>query len=295
MSISSIIGNTTVTTELKRALAGGKISHSYLLIGQSRQRTALGLEFAKAILCPESPDDSCGRCRICRKIDHQNHEDLLWVRKSGNSIRKDAILEIIEMLSFKPFGSRTVVVIDDAHTMTLSAQNKLLKTLEEPPGPAVILLLAERKEALLETILSRCITYQLREEEEDTDEILLDIAVRWVELCAAGGPFYRRAELLEPFLKDRDRCLDFLDVTEDLLRERLMHGVGAEAVLTKKTNDLSDQRRLSPSTEGLRQTVAAVEESRKSLKLGYHIGYTMKSLCLCMDQRRITEESIWQK
>ena len=295
MSISSITTNTPVTTQLRKALASGSISHSYLFVGQGPIRKTIGLEFAKAILCPESSDDSCDRCRICRKIDHGNHEDLLWIQKSGNSVRKEAILDIIEALSFKSFGSRTVVVIDDAHAMTVSAQNKLLKTLEEPPGPAVILLLSERREALLETILSRCITYQLQDEEIAADEPCLSAACQLIELCAGGGPFYRRVELIDPFLSERDRCLDLLDAMEDQLRDRLLIRVGASALVHRATEEAPDRRMEASGFAGIQQTITEVEKARKSLKLGYHIGYTMKNLCLCMDQQRITEETTWQK
>jgi DNA polymerase-3 subunit delta' len=275
MSINSITTNTRIANQLKKALSCGNISHSYLFVGQAPIRKTFGLEFAKAILCPESIDDSCGTCRICRKVDHGNHEDLLWIQKSGNSVRKEAILSIIETLSFKSFGSRTVVVIDDAHAMTVSAQNKLLKTLEEPPGPAVILLLSERREALLETIFSA--------------------ARQLVARCFDGEPFYRRVEGLELYLSDRDRCLDFLDATEDQLRDRLMKKIGADALVEGREEETAEGRTDFFGLAGIQQAITEVERARKSLKLSYHIGYTMKNLCLCMGQQRITEETTWRK
>ncbi|MDD3863800.1 MAG: hypothetical protein PHV84_04160 [Eubacteriales bacterium] len=295
MSINSITTNTRIANQLKKALSCGNISHSYLFVGQAPIRKTFGLEFAKAILCPESIDDSCGTCRICRKVDHGNHEDLLWIQKSGNSVRKEAILSIIETLSFKSFGSRTVVVIDDAHAMTVSAQNKLLKTLEEPPGPAVILLLSERREALLETILSRCITYQLRDEEVSADETIFSAARQLIARCFDGEPFYRRVEGLELYLSDRDRCLDFLDATEDQLRDRLMKKIGADALVEGREEETAEGRTDFFGLAGIQQAITEVERARKSLKLSYHIGYTMKNLCLCMGQQRITEETTWRK
>lgn len=275
MSLSSMTAEPIAVAQLKSALSRGTVSHAYLFSGQAYTRKALGLAFAKAILCPESPDDSCGRCPACRKIDHENHEDLLWVCKDGNSIRKDAVLDIIETLSYKPFGSRTVVVIDDADTMTISAQNKLLKTLEEPPGPAVILLLSERQEGLLETIRSRCIAFQLQDDTGVRAQDAVVAAQSMIELSRINGPYYKRAALLEPFLGERERCMDLLDAMEDQLGVAL--------------------RVADWTLPEVRQAILEVEKARRSLKMGYHIGYTMKNLCLCMDMRRITEDILWQK
>jgi DNA polymerase III subunit delta' len=119
----------------------------------------------KRFYAVKSPDDACDSCVVCRKIDHGNHEDFYLVQKDENSVKAGAVEGIISSLYYKPLGARTVVLVDNADTMTIQAQNKLLKTLEEPSGNAVIILLAERKDALADTILSRCITYHLQEGE----------------------------------------------------------------------------------------------------------------------------------
>lgn len=286
MSLSSIRENAFVADQLKSAIRSDRVSHAYLFVGPPDVRRSLALEFAKAILCPESPDDSCGRCRICRKVEHGNHEDLLIVEKSGNSIRKESIEDIITALSFKSFGSRKIVVMDEAHAMTQAAQNKLLKTLEEPAGPTVILLLAERKDALFDTILSRCVTYQLQENVTAIAEAMVATARQWIALCAADSPFYRRVELLEPYLAQRESCLEWLDVTEDLLRDLLLSANGAGQAG-------SDAAQSSAPPLDARQTqrlISEVEAARKSLKLSYNIGYAMKNLCLRANLRRDLEE-----
>jgi DNA polymerase-3 subunit delta' len=185
-------------------------------------------------------------------------------------------------------------VIDDADSMTVSAQNKLLKTLEEPPGPAVILLLSERKEGLLETIRSRCILFQLQDDTGAVDEACIGAAQSIIELCRINGPFYRRAALLEPFLGERERCLDLLDAMEDQLRNHFLAPFGVEAHLSGIAEGPALTEKDWPLPK-VRQAIMEVEKARKSLKMGYHIGYTMKNLCLCMDVPRLREDRLWQK
>ena len=104
-----------------------------IFAGPPEIRGRVGLEFAKAILCETSRDDACDVCTICKKVEHGNHEDVLDVQKSGNTIRKDEILNIIDRLSFKPYGGRSVVIVDDADTMTIAAQNKPRRRLKSLP------------------------------------------------------------------------------------------------------------------------------------------------------------------
>ena len=95
----------------------------------------------------------------------EKHPDLLLVQTKNNksSIGIDQIREITKFLSIKPYNLKNkAVVIFDAHKLTVQAQNALLKTLEEPPGFAVIILESKSEDALLPTVISRCRLVELR-------------------------------------------------------------------------------------------------------------------------------------
>lgn len=158
MAFQDIIGHHTVVEFLKRALANLRVTHAYLFAGPKgigKEFTAIQL--AKALNCLEESADSCGQCRSCRKFASGNHPDFKIIRPIENSITIEQIRGLQKDLVYKPYESEwKIYIIDNADLMTLEAANSLLKTLEEPPHYAVIIMITSRKDGLLPTIISRC-------------------------------------------------------------------------------------------------------------------------------------------
>lgn len=101
--------------------------------------------------------DSCDECDSCLKIDAGTHPDLLLISPEEKIIKIEEIRMIDDALSFKPFeASKKIVIVDDAETMNISSANAFLKTLEEPPGDSIIILVSSRPDRLPDTIRSRC-------------------------------------------------------------------------------------------------------------------------------------------
>ena len=111
-----------------------------------------------SLLTPHSlPVDACDQCESCLKINAGSHPDLLLVAPEDRQIKIDEIRLIDDALSFRPFEGRTkIVIVDDADTMNIAAANAFLKTLEEPPGDSVLILISSRPDRLPATIRSRC-------------------------------------------------------------------------------------------------------------------------------------------
>ena len=158
MGFEDILGQESAVTQLQKALQGGRLAHAYLFHGpRGTGKKLAALKFTKALYCAAASDGACEACAACRRIANRNHPDVLLVEPEGAAVRIDAVRMIQNRLSFKPYESeRTTVIIDGCETLSLPASNALLKTLEEPPGNALLLLLAGRKEALPPTIMSRC-------------------------------------------------------------------------------------------------------------------------------------------
>jgi DNA polymerase-3 subunit delta' len=143
-------------TALSAALASGP-SHAYLFRGpRGAGKRAAARAFAAEILATgaEDPDDARRRALL----DPSPHPDLVWLAPSGAQHLVEAVRErVIRAASYRPFeGGRRVFVLESAEAMRDESQNALLKTLEEPPGFAHLILLSSEPEALLETIASRC-------------------------------------------------------------------------------------------------------------------------------------------
>src|SRR3954469_8511233 len=142
---------------LSAALASGP-SHAYLFRGpRGAGKRAAARAFAAEILATgaaDDPDDARRRALL----DPSPHPDLVWLAPSGAQHLVEAVRErVIRAASYRPFeGSRRVFVLESAEAMRDESQNALLKTLEEPPGFAHLILLSSEPESLLETIASRC-------------------------------------------------------------------------------------------------------------------------------------------
>ena len=161
-----IVGHEMTVSYLRGAIRSGNISHAYLISGAPGSGKKLIAEaFAQALLCERGGDEACGECRSCKKFMGKNHPDVIRVvHERPATIRVDEIREqVIEDASIRPYdGGKKIYIIDEAEKMNTAAQNAILKTLEEPPDYAVLLLLSTNASIMLETIRSRCVSLPLR-------------------------------------------------------------------------------------------------------------------------------------
>lgn len=153
----NILGNSLIKNILKQNVINNKVSHSYLMIGISGiGKKMIAVEFAKAVLCL-GQNKACNNCKSCIEFDSNNNPDFLCVEPDGNSIKIEQIRELQKRIQEKPIiSNKKVYLIDNADLMTKEAQNCLLKTLEEPPEFATIILIGSNENEFLATIKSRC-------------------------------------------------------------------------------------------------------------------------------------------
>lgn len=158
MSFERIIGNDKVKQFLNKAINENHILHSYLFSGiEGIGKKLFAIEFAKKILCIEQNDEQ-ENCLSCLKFKSSNHPDFMILEPENNVIKIEQIRNMQEKISEKPIVSKKkVYIIVDSDCMTKEAQNCLLKTLEEPPEYATIILTTANESKLLNTIKSRCI------------------------------------------------------------------------------------------------------------------------------------------
>ena len=167
-----VIGHDSAIRHLKRALQDGLVSHAYIIEGSKGVgKRTLADAFIHALLC-ENPHadadgvDSCGTCDNCVLLDHGNHPDVIYLRpeegKKAISVQqiRAGLVSDIEVYPYR--SASKVYVIENADQLGIPAQNAMLKTIEEPPAYAVVLLLCENAASLLPTILSRCVKISLQ-------------------------------------------------------------------------------------------------------------------------------------
>ena len=165
-SFKDVVGHRDIINYIKNAVKMDQVSHAYIMNGErGAGKKLLAYLFAMTLLCEEGGEEPCNTCHSCRQAETGNHPDIIRVtHEKPNSISVDDIREQVNnTIMIKPYqGPYKVYIIDHADLMTPQAQNALLKTIEEPPQYAVIMLLTENAEALLPTINSRCVMLRLR-------------------------------------------------------------------------------------------------------------------------------------
>jgi DNA polymerase-3 subunit delta' len=204
---------------IRNLLQRDRIPNGMLFWGPSGVgKSMTAMMFAKAINCKETPGDACGNCISCRKIDNGNHPDIMQVSpvKKSRIIDVEAIENIIEMASLRPYEADwRIFIIHEADRMRGPAQNYLLKTLEEPLGPSVFILVSEYPQLLLPTIRSRCQRVRFRSLHPKTVKSLLmeqrDVAPDLAEAIAeiSQGQMSRALDLV-----DSDKRAMVFDIVE---------------------------------------------------------------------------------
>lgn len=271
MSLKDYREYSKLTNRIHRAIEAGHVSHAYIIEGDScTDKEKIAKDFVKAILCENNPGWGCDECVNCRKIDHDNYEDLYAVNADENSLKDAAILSLQEKLKGKPTGgSRNIAIISDADTMTQRAQNRLLKTLEEPTPGTVIVLLSENTENLLQTIRSRCIIYRLGNFVSSNEHIDLKFPETMLKLAMDGAYFCDLKSQLDKHIKDRKEAFVFLDGMERLFRQ----------YMTASPSSAEDS---APAMrkEKIIENVRIIEEARRDLLANVNYKYALRNLIL---------------
>jgi DNA polymerase-3 subunit delta' len=165
MDFNNIIGQKRVTTSLIRSLENHRIGHAYAFVGaKGIGKRTVARNFAAMVLCQNTKDGkSCLECKSCKLFFSKSNPDFIELEPEGTSIGVDSIRDLQRDISIKPmYSNHKVYLIPDADRMTIQAQNSLLKTLEEPPDYAVLILTTSNFETLLETIRSRVLRYDFK-------------------------------------------------------------------------------------------------------------------------------------
>lgn len=164
---SDIVGQEQLREHLENAVRMNKVSHAYIINGERNAgKEFIARTFAMALQCEDRQGvEPCQECHSCKQAKSGNHPDIIFVthEKPGTIGVDDIRKQINGDVAIKPYsGPKKIYIVREGEKMTVQAQNALLKTLEEPPEYAVILILTDNVNALLPTILSRCVVLNMK-------------------------------------------------------------------------------------------------------------------------------------
>jgi len=229
-NFNDIKGNEQIIKNFKSVIFNDKISHAYIIDApKGLGKKLIANSFAKAVQCENSRNvnsekevNSCGYCTSCRTFDSGNHTDIIYVNSlKGKSIGVDEIREQIgKNIELKPYKYKyKIFIVNNADTMTVQAQNALLKTIEEPPEYGIFILISENYNKFLPTILSRCIIFKLKTLDFDTvfgyvkNNIDISDEEAFLYASYAQGNIGKALEMAssEGFIKIRNAVIDFIN------------------------------------------------------------------------------------
>lgn len=168
---TDIIGQEQLKEHLQNAISMNKVSHAYIINGErSSGKEFIAKVFSAALQCEKGKTEPCMECHSCKQALSGNQPDIIFIsHEKPNTISvEDIRSQINNDIVIKPYSSpRKIYIINEGEKMTVQAQNALLKTLEEPPEYAVILILTSNVDTLLPTVLSRCVVLNMKPVPDD--------------------------------------------------------------------------------------------------------------------------------
>ena len=308
MGFEEILGNEMVKDHFKKAIQNHKISHAYILTGEAGMgRKSIANAFAMTLLCEKGGSEPCMICHSCKQVMSGNHPDLIYVthEKPGSIGVDDVREQINDTIMIRPYSSYyKIYIVDEAEKMTVQAQNALLKTIEEPPSYAVIILITTNQEAFLPTILSRCVQMKLKPLKDFTIKSYLTqnlhIAEKDADICAAfargnlGKAIHLASsdEFRELFQKVMVlvKNVGTMDIGEVLDLMQLWY---RDVLMFKVTKDMNllifkDEYKMINETgekvdyAGLEAILAAIDTARTRLNANVNMELAMELLLLTM-------------
>lgn len=289
---------------IEQDIKSGNLSHAYLFAGPSSVgKFAIARRFVNILQCP---NNLCNECPTCKQIQSGNHTDTMVLNEMDESIKIEQIREIIQRLQMTKQAQYKILLIKGAERLTPEAANCLLKTLEEPPPNTLIIMTTSNLREILPTIISRVrlikfSAYSQKYLEEKLTEIYPDKdpdIIKQVSSLAIGKsgkaikllensellgsylnmynvlcefledkPVYKKFQVVEDVLGEKNDPYEFLDIFTHLVRSRLHQGIAADTIDKSKK-------------EHLLNLLSEIQETRSLLKRNINARLALENLAL---------------
>ena len=324
---ADIIGQEQLKEHIQNAITSNKVSHAYIINGERNAgKEFIARIFAMTLQCEKGGIEPCNECHSCKQALSHNQPDIVYIsHEKPNSIGVEDIRgQINNDIGIKPYSSpRKIYIMNEGEKMTPQAQNALLKTLEEPPEYAVIFILTDNVEALLPTIISRCVVLNMKP--------VSDNLVKKYLMEELGVPDYKanicvafargnigKAKLLassEEFEKVKDEAISLVKYINDMEINEIVKAIKKimeykldvndyldiltvwyrDVLLFKATKDMNSlvfkqeiqqiRRVADRSTyEGIENIVSALQQAKRRLEANVNFDLTMELMLLTIKE-----------
>lgn len=324
---TDIIGQEQLKEHLQNAISMNKVSHAYIINGErSSGKEFIAKIFAMTLQCEKGETEPCGECHSCKQAQSGNQPDIIYIsHEKPNAISVEDIRgQINNDIVIKPYSSpRKVYIMNEGEKMTPQAQNALLKTLEEPPEYAVILILTTNVDALLPTVLSRCVVLNMKPvsdikvkkflmETLEVPDYKADICVAFArgnigkaKMLAASEEFDKVKEEAITLVKNindmeiseivkaikkiseyKFEITDYLDILSVWYRDVLLFKATKDANSMIFRDEIQYIRKMADRStyEGIETIVKALQQAKRRLDANVNFDLTMELLLLTIQE-----------
>ena len=325
---ADIVGQEHLKEHLENAIKMDKVSHASIINGEKNAgKEFIAKTFAMALQCENRQGtEPCGECHSCRQALSGNHPDIIFIthEKPGTIGVDDIRRQVNNDVAIKPYkGPKKIYIMNEGEKMTAQAQNALLKTLEEPPEYAVLLILTGNVDSLLQTILSRCVVLNMKPAKDaqikkylmETMEIpdyKADICVAFArgnvgkaKLLASSEEFDKVKEeaiTLLKYIKEMELneivaaikkiteykfdVNDYMDILSIWYRDVLLFKATHDANLLIFKEEIQHIRKVADKSayEGIEKIIDALEKSKQRLNANVNFDLTMELLLLTIKE-----------
>ena len=295
-TLNDLVGQDHISQTLKHSVNSSRFAHAYLFCGpRGTGKTSTARILAKAINCPAPNDgDPCDDCQMCNDISIGRAIDLIEIDAASNRRIAD-IRDLTEKIHYTPGEAKyKVYIIDEVHMLTQEAFNALLKTLEEPPKHAVLILATTDVQKLPLTIISRCQRFDFRRianeqiankltQLSDSENVKIDYEALKIIANYSTGSLRDAENILEQAI------VSFVDnISVENIKEMLK--IGGDD-LTQKLLELIVKKDLTGSIQELNQMIAdGVDINQIHSSLLDSVRYLMLIKSDALNQNQISEE-----
>ena len=329
-SFKDVVGHKNIIKYISSAVQADAVSHAYILSGErgSGKRLLANL-FAMSLQCQNRAEDgeACGKCQSCKQAQSGNQPDIIKVtHEKPNTISVDDIrTQVNNDIVIKPYSSKyKIYIIPDAEMMTVQAQNAILKTIEEPPEYAVILLLTSNIDSLLPTIRSRCVRLDLKvvddglvkkylmehlqvpdyqaeidasyaqgsigkAKEAATSQEFADMTANALKILKYANTMevYELTEAIKTLTANKNNINDYLDIFQFWFRDVLMFKATREIdnlVFKQEINFIREQAS-ERSYENIEKILEALEKTKVRLRANVNLELALELLFLTIREK----------
>ena len=295
-TLNDLVGQDHISQTLKHSVNSSRFAHAYLFCGpRGTGKTSTARILAKAINCTTPNDgDPCDDCQMCNDISIGRAIDLIEIDAASNRRIAD-IRDLTEKIHYTPGEAKyKVYIIDEVHMLTQEAFNALLKTLEEPPKHAVLILATTDVQKLPLTIISRCQRFDFRRianeqianklsQLSDSENVKIDYEALKIIANYSTGSLRDAENILEQAI------VSFVDnISVENIKEMLK--IGGDD-LTQKLLELIVKKDLTSSIQELNQMIAdGVDINQIHSSLLDSVRYLMLIKSDALNQNQISEE-----